>query len=37
MHRDQRTTAMVVSQLLNAAYGIKYTPENVPCAYLKQG
>jgi hypothetical protein len=37
MHRDEKTTAMTVSLLLNAAYDIEYTPQNVPCAYLRKG
>ncbi|HMG90655.1 MAG TPA: hypothetical protein VK589_11370, partial [Chryseolinea sp.] len=37
MHRDEETTAMIVSLLLDAADGIKYTPQNVPCAYLRKG
>jgi hypothetical protein len=35
MHRRQETIANVVTQLLKAAYGIVYTPPNVPCAYLE--
>lgn len=35
MHRDERTIANTVSILLKEAYGINYTPGNVPCAYLK--
>ena len=35
MHRGETQTAKVVSLLLKAAYGIEYTPPNVPCAYLK--
>ena len=35
MHRNEIVIAQVVSSLLKAAYGIEYTPENVPCAYLK--
>lgn len=34
MHRDERTTAAVVSTLMKHAYGIDYTPGNVPCRYL---
>jgi ankyrin repeat protein len=34
MHRDEGTISNVVSTLLNHAYGIDYTPENVPCKYL---
>lgn len=36
MHRNEIVIAQVVSSLLKAAYGIAYTPENVPCAYLKK-
>ena len=36
MHRNEVTTSRVVSKLLKAAYGIDYTPVNVPCAYLKK-
>lgn len=35
MHRNERTVSQVVTQLLNAAYQIDYTPSNVPCAYLQ--
>ena len=35
MHRNELTISGVVSKLLNAGYGIDYTPANVPCAYLK--
>jgi hypothetical protein len=35
MHRNEITIAKVVSSLLKAAYGIEYSPTNVPCAYLK--
>jgi Ankyrin repeats (many copies) len=35
MHRNEIVIAQVVTLLLKAAYGIEYTPENVPCAYLK--
>lgn len=34
MHRDEKTIAVVVSHLLKQAYGVNYTPRNVPCAYL---
>ncbi|NEU09448.1 ankyrin repeat domain-containing protein [Flavihumibacter sp. R14] len=36
MHRNEIKIAEVVSLLLKAAYGINYTPKNVPCAYLKK-
>ncbi|MBC7874031.1 MAG: ankyrin repeat domain-containing protein [Ferruginibacter sp.] len=35
MHRDEVTTSKIVFKLLEHAYGIHYTPENVPCKYLK--
>ncbi len=35
MHRKQETVAEVVSLLIKHAYGIDYTPPNVPNAYLK--
>lgn len=35
MHRDEVTISKVVAMLLKQAYGIDYTSENVPCAYLK--
>jgi hypothetical protein len=35
MHRDEGTIANVVSTLLDAAYGIEYSPKNVPCVYLQ--
>ena len=35
MHRDEEIISMAVTTLLEHAYGIKYTPKNVPCAYLK--
>jgi len=35
MHRRQETVAHVVSLLIKHAYGIDYTPPNVPNAYLK--
>ena len=34
MHRDEITISKVVSTLLKHAYGIDYTPRNVPCEYL---
>jgi hypothetical protein len=36
MHRKQETVAQVVSLLIKHAYGINYTPTNVPNAYLKK-
>jgi hypothetical protein len=36
MHRNELTTANTVSILLKAAYGIDYSPKNVPCAYLRR-
>jgi hypothetical protein len=35
MHRDEVTISKVATLLLKAAYGIDYTPKNIPCAYLK--
>jgi hypothetical protein len=35
MHRKQETVAETVSLLIKHAYGIDYTPTNVPNAYLK--
>lgn len=36
MHRNEITISKTVSRLLKAAYGIDYTAQNVPCAYLKR-
>ncbi len=36
MHRNEITISNVVTILLKAAYGIDYTPTNVPCTYLKK-
>jgi hypothetical protein len=36
MHRDETTVSAIVSMLLKAAYGIDYSPVNVPCVYLKK-
>jgi hypothetical protein len=36
MHRDPATVAETVSLLIKHAYGIDYTPGNVPNAYLKK-
>lgn len=36
MHRKESTVAETVSLLLEAAFGIKYTPGNIPNAYLKK-
>jgi hypothetical protein len=35
MHRNEMTISQIVVLLLKSAYGIDYTPQNVPCAYLK--
>lgn len=35
MHRDEKTTASIVTRLLKHAYGIDYTPGNIPNKYLK--
>jgi hypothetical protein len=37
VHRKQETVAEVVSLLIKHAYGIDYTPPNVPNAYLTRG
>ncbi|MGZ3749776.1 MAG: ankyrin repeat domain-containing protein [Mucilaginibacter sp.] len=34
MHRKEKTVADTVSLLVKYAYGIDYTPPNIPCAYL---
>lgn len=34
MHRKELVISRIVTILLEAAYGIKYTPGNVPCKYL---
>ena len=34
MHRNENTISQVVVKLLKSAYGIDYTPANVPCSYL---
>ena len=34
MHRNERTISIIVSTLLRAAYGIDYTPSNIPNKYL---
>jgi hypothetical protein len=34
MHRKEKTVAATVSLLIKQAYGIDYTPPNIPCAYL---
>lgn len=36
MHRDEVTISKVVTSLLRQAYGIEFSPNNVPCAYLKK-
>ena len=35
MHRNEKTISEVVTTLLESAYGIKYTPQNIPCKYLQ--
>ena len=35
MHRNEITIAKTVSVLMKSAYGIDYTPLNIPNAYLK--
>ena len=34
MHRDEATISKIVSILLKHAYGMDYTPKNIPCKYL---
>ena len=34
MHRKEKTITNIVSLLLKAAYGVDYTPRNVPNKYL---
>jgi hypothetical protein len=36
MHRKEITISKIVSHLLKAAYGIDYSPQNVPCTYLNK-
>ena len=36
MHRNEVKISRVVTTLLKSAYGIDYTPGNVPCAYLRK-
>ena len=36
MHRDEITISRTVNRLIKHAYGIDYTPRNVPNAYLKK-
>jgi hypothetical protein len=36
VHRNEQTISKVVTTLLKHAYGIDYTPKNVPCAYLRK-
>lgn len=36
MHRNEITISKIVSRLIKIAYEIDYTPQNVPCAYLKK-
>ncbi|HEX3080481.1 MAG TPA: ankyrin repeat domain-containing protein [Puia sp.] len=35
MHRKETTIASISTLLVKKAYGVDYTPANVPCAYLK--
>lgn len=37
MHRNEITISKVVSQLLHAAFGIDYSPTNIPNEYLRKG
>ncbi|MFN2439296.1 MAG: hypothetical protein ABR503_08860 [Chitinophagaceae bacterium] len=34
MHRNEMTISKIVTTLLKAAYGIDYSPQNIPCKYL---
>jgi len=36
MHRNEITISKVVTTLVKAAYGIDYSAQNIPCAYLKK-
>jgi hypothetical protein len=36
MHRDEVIVSQIVSKLIKAAYQIDYSPQNVPCAYLRK-
>jgi ankyrin repeat protein len=36
MHRNEITISKIISLLLKTAYGMDYSPQNVPCAYLKK-
>ncbi len=36
MHRSEAVISETVSRLLEVAYGINYTAQNIPCAYLKK-
>ncbi len=36
MHRREPVISETVSRLLKVAYGINYTAQNIPCAYLKK-
>jgi hypothetical protein len=35
MHRKEKTISETLSLLVKRAYGIDYTPVNIPCAYLR--
>lgn len=35
MHRSEITISKIVSTMLKSAYGIDYSPSNVPCKYLR--
>ena len=37
MHRDEKTVTEVVSLLIKHAFGVDYTPKNIPNAYLARG
>ena len=36
MHRNENTITKIVTMLIKHAYGIDYSPQNVPCAYLNK-
>jgi ankyrin repeat protein len=36
MHRNEMVISKIVTTLFKAAYGIDYSPENIPCAYLRE-
>ena len=36
MHRNEIVISNIIMKLMKARYGISYTPQNIPCAYLKK-